>query len=466
MDQKQQQAEPVVIVIGASIAGLMAASMFGERAKIIVVEKDLEPTEENFHLGRPGTLQDRHLHNTLQGGYDTMVQYFPNFAETLAKNGAHSCDRSAGVQWYHAGVWKLRYQDGGRTLLLPRPSIDKTLRECLTHKFAPGQITWMYGRRVVDLTVNADSLAINGCKLDDGTMLQGNLVIDASGRHGKVSRYLLKQGFACEPETSVHTINMTYSTQIFEYEPGTKFESDLLVFHPSPEQPHGGGCMHVDYRTVTGGKPGYEYMFATRLGYHTDGNVTSLTTEDFISGWECLPKRNLFELVSKGKPMYDKPYNYLTKEQIKHHWEDLPGMPDGFLSVGDAVCGFNPIFSQGMSHAVMGIAHLQPLIASLVWGKSCDKARRILADESFVPIILNSFEDFRFKETEGKKPFALGPIQAFAGMMYRAQAFSAEVSKTVWPVVHLQTSPFTLLDPRFLLRVVWHGSGLHAKLFG
>lgn len=462
----QQKQEPLVIVVGGSAAGLMTAAMFGEYAKVIVIEKDLEPTADNFHMGRPGTLQDRHFHSILQGGYEVICKHFPGFGEALLANGANIIDRCQDVSWFHAGVWKLRYEDGGKYRMIPRPSIDKTFRECLKTKYQskPEQITWMYGKRVVDLLINEDA-AVNGVKLDDGTMLMGTLVVDAAGKLGGVAKHLAKHGFDSEPRKSVNFIDLTYSTQVFEYPGDYKFDAQFILCHPDPAVFHGVGTKRVAPQTVTGGKPDHQYLFCTQLGYGTKGRVASQSTEEFLALLKELPAQQTYDLLSKGKPLYDKPFNYLSKEQVKKHWEEM-ALPDGFISVGDAVCAFNPTYSQGISHAVMGIDHLQPLVQGLVWGKSCDKARRILADESFVPFLMNSIEDFRFKGTEGERIWGLPIIQMFAWWMYRAQEYSPEVSSRVWPVAHLQASPLSMLNLMFILRVIWYGSGLHKFFFG
>lgn len=454
-----QQEQPTVVIIGGSISGLMAASVLGEHARVIIVEKDAEPNTENYTSGRQGTPQDRHLHALLEGGRKAMEEYFPDFISILLANGARECDRAKDISWFHADVWKLRYRDGGLMYLAPRPSIDKTLRESLHNKFAarPGHVNWQYGKRAIDILVSEDGETITGVKLDDGTVFECTLVVDASGRTGGAARLLSKHGFDAEPDLSTLKIDVSYSTMVFEFPMTQHFDAEFLIRHPSHDFQRGVGCMQVAANTVPGGRSDCRYALATQFGYGVEGKVQHASVQEYMRDLETLPQQQAFQLLSQGKPMFDKPYGFLYNQQIKRHWDKLTNLPQGFLSVGDAVCSFDPVFGQGMSHAVLGIAKLASIAPELVRGNYCARARKLVANQGFVPFLMNTIEDFRYQGTEGKRPPFLGLLQTLASWMFRAQQRSEAVSRKLWRVAHFQSSPLSLVDPVFWTKVVWYG---------
>ena len=78
------------VVIGGSIAGLVAARALAERfAHVTVVERDMVHDRPQHRKGVP---QARHAHGLLAGGRRGLDRMFPGFSESLIARGAFDGD--------------------------------------------------------------------------------------------------------------------------------------------------------------------------------------------------------------------------------------------------------------------------------------------------------------------------------------------------------------------------------------
>ena len=86
--EKQRQA----VVIGAGIAGLLAARVLSEYyEQVLVVERDALPVEPQ---PRAGTPQSHHLHRVLPRGKMILERLFPGFLDGLLDHGAFSLEHT------------------------------------------------------------------------------------------------------------------------------------------------------------------------------------------------------------------------------------------------------------------------------------------------------------------------------------------------------------------------------------
>lgn len=86
----QKQSTTHAIVIGGSIAGLLAARVLSANfTTVTIIERDQLPQGAET---RKGTPQARHGHGLLAGGYQIMARLFPGFGQELIANGALPAD--------------------------------------------------------------------------------------------------------------------------------------------------------------------------------------------------------------------------------------------------------------------------------------------------------------------------------------------------------------------------------------
>ena len=78
------------VVLGASLAGLLAARVLSERfERVVVIERDPLPPIGQHRRGVP---HGRHLHGLHPRGREILEEMFPGFTATLTASGAVGCD--------------------------------------------------------------------------------------------------------------------------------------------------------------------------------------------------------------------------------------------------------------------------------------------------------------------------------------------------------------------------------------
>ena len=77
----------------------------------------------------------------------------------------------------------------------------------------------------------------------------------------------------------------------------------------------------------------------------------------------ALPDPSIAELVARAEPVSGISLHRFPVSR-RRHFERLPEAPAGFVTVGDAVCTFNPVYGQGMTSAAL---------QALALGKALDR---------------------------------------------------------------------------------------------
>ena len=86
------------VVVGASIAGLIAARVLAEYFdEVTAIEQDKGATQPVIHKSVP---QGHHLHAMLAGGIKVMSSLYPDFTEELVRRGTTKVSLGRDVVWY------------------------------------------------------------------------------------------------------------------------------------------------------------------------------------------------------------------------------------------------------------------------------------------------------------------------------------------------------------------------------
>jgi 2-polyprenyl-6-methoxyphenol hydroxylase-like FAD-dependent oxidoreductase len=204
------------VVIGGSMAGLLTARILADHFdRVSVVERDwlgdtLEPPEV-----RKGVPQGRHVHGFWARGLDYLDSILPGLRDDLVDGGAISGDVARDFVWHHFGRTKLRESVGVPATIMTRPFLEREVRHRVTA--VPG-LTVIAGQSVTGFLSDAENTRITGVRVKppDGPKwdLLADLVVDASGRSGVVSRWLAGVGYESPPETKVR-IDVTHATRFF-----------------------------------------------------------------------------------------------------------------------------------------------------------------------------------------------------------------------------------------------------------
>jgi len=142
---------------------------------------------------------------------------------------------------------------------------------------------------------------------------------------------------------------------------------------------------------------------------------------------------------------------------------DLPG----FISIGDATCGFNPVYGQGMTSAACCALVLEKCLKQED-PTSARLARRFFrAQARFLstPWTMATSRDLQqakvVDSTGGRRPGRLEDLVGRAMSFYFTQialagGYDPSISAKLFEVINLSIHPTALVaDPRVLARVVW-----------
>jgi 2-polyprenyl-6-methoxyphenol hydroxylase-like FAD-dependent oxidoreductase len=428
------------IVVGASMSGLLAARALSSYFdRVTVIERDLLPASPAMRQGVP---QSAHAHGLLASGYRVLDTYFPGLIAEPEALGAPSGDVAGSFLWFQYGRWKLRYESGLRGITVSRPCLEYAVRRHLT---ALRNVTFLDGTAAVKPTFDAAKARVTGVVVRprDGTpetTLDTDLVVDATGRGSQSPKWLEEWGYGRPPITTV-TVNVGYSTRIFERRPGEFFNSM-------------GG--------VVAGTPPGSTRLAAVLAAETNRWVITLggtlgdhppTDDDQWTRWAAtLPVPAVHELVRTARPLTEI-VTYRFPANQRRSYETMKRFPAGFLVIGDALCSFNPIYGQGMSVAAMEAKALEVTLAAghdRMAERFYARARKIVD----IPWTIATGEDLRYPQVKGARPVGFHLINRYMECVHAAAAHDPVVCRKFFEVLNLLSPPTSLMTPAVAWRVL------------
>ena len=201
------------LVIGGSIAGLLAARVLVEHFRIVtVVERDHRPA---LPAPRPGVPQAAHQHVLLLRGLHLIERWFPGIRADLESSGAPSLDMAADMAWLTAAGWGVRFSSDLRMLTCSRDLLEWALRRRLA---AFDRVQFIEGAEACGLILEGDAIA--GARIRHRNVStpaeeeRAQLVVDASGRHSNLPTWLNDIGYGRVPERVVDG-HLGYSSRVY-----------------------------------------------------------------------------------------------------------------------------------------------------------------------------------------------------------------------------------------------------------
>ena len=421
-----------VVVVGASLAGLGAARVLAEHVdEVVLIERDALPDEP---VARRGVPQARHLHNLLLRGVNELEALFPGFGADLYAAGAVPVDMLLELKMLSIFGWFPRHPSEIVMPCCSRPLIEQVVRRRVR---ALPRITWLEGHDVEGLILNSEQVCGVRCRrrevrAGDALEIESLLVVDAGGRGSRLPGWLDGAGLAKPAVTEVNPF-LGYATRIFCMPHSAPDWSALVVRNPMPSS-RGGAIMPRE-----GG-----LWVATLFGFGRDYPPTDEAGFDAFA--RSLADPGLHEALSAAEPVSDIA-GYRQTTGRWRHFEHLSSWPAGYVALGDAVCTFNPLYGQGMTVAMMGVAALRALLTEQgvepdLGGKLRQRVARLLA----APWRIATGEDYRYPGTEGPpRPCAARAAHWYGDRVVRAALRNPDVHTRWMRVVHMLDDPATLL---------------------
>jgi flavin-dependent dehydrogenase len=451
----QQRAHAVVI--GGGISGLCAArALSSHYDRVTLIERDQLPTSSEH---RPGVPQSHHVHALLLRGLMELERLFPGIEAELKDAGATRVDLGTEVAHCTEWGWAPRAEGiGVAPLTMSRLLIEHVVRSRVRRELC--NLTLLERTRVVDLVVQGPSSSpahegtargdsrgvhITGVRLDNGTELSADLVVDASGRNSKCPEWLGRAGVA-PPAEEVIDAYAGYASRFYELAPNeNRWWRGMVIDPKPPAMGRWGLLMPIEH--------GYHVL--TLVGLGRDYPPTD--EAEFITYLGSLLSPELAREIVRAKPVSDIRTHRALSNRARH-FETWKSDVAGFISLGDSAIAFNASHGQGMSMAAVSANALSDLIASAPRVDPYAFTRR------FQKLQWNKLQnawqmatgaDLMWPGTQGKRPWGYGWKTGLSIACARAAHDDASIKRMIGPVYQLIKEPTTLLfRPDFMTRVL------------
>jgi flavin-dependent dehydrogenase len=432
------------VVLGGGIAGLLAARVLRHHFRsVTLVERD---DLAGGDVPRRGVPQGRHAHGLLAGGAEVLWRLFPGLREELVADGALLHDVVRDGRFYGLGGYQLRFDSGLQGVFLSRAMLEGHLRRRLLT--LPGVVP-LLGYKA-DSLIAARGGAGAGRRVEGVVVVRGGvrrgvraeLVVDATGRGSHAPAWMAALGYARPAEESI-TIGVGYTTRRYRRRPTDLAGDALVLTHAQP--PHGrraGFAFPIEN----------DEWIVTLTGWLNDHAPAD--EAGFRAYARSLAAPDIAELIEHAEALDDGAV-YTFPTSIRRRWERLERVPDGYLTIGDALCSFNPVYGQGMTAAALEAEALDATLgaAGLRKGLPASYYRRV-AKVVDTPWSLSAGADFAFPGTVGTKAPGTDAINWYVRHVRLATAYDARVTQAFVEVGNLLRPPAALFAPSILLRVL------------
>ncbi len=147
---------------------------------------------------------------------------------------------------------------------------------------------------------------------------------------------------------------------------------------------------------------------------------------------------------------------------MRRHYERLPGLPEGLVVLGDALCSFNPLYGQGITLSAIGASTLDACLSEQPRGQVAGLGKTFHTKAASVlelPWLMATGEDLSYPEVEAHRPLWWKLMQGYSGRMQARAVYDSALSSAMAKVMHMTDSPLLLVNPQVLMRVLLPAKG-------
>lgn len=318
-----------IVIVGSGPAGTTAALLLaGQGHRITMVDRDPGPVA-GAPWERVGVMQFHLPHSFRAPGVQVLRQRLPALLEALVDAGG----RIVGPPGAPGGL-----EDLAADLHIRRSVFERTMWEFADRQPGVARVRGHAERLVVDGT------SVVGVVVD-GATYDADLVVDATGRTGRLSSGL-------RPPVEGGDCGFAYASRLFRLHDGAD---------PGPVS---GGPGHISEHQG----------FVNLVFTHDAGTFSVLLVRDsrdedlaglrhegqFTRALGCLPAAASWTDPARARPI-DR---VRAGAGLVNHYRPQASGVTGLLSVGDAACTTNPMGARGVSLAIMSAAALADVVAT------------------------------------------------------------------------------------------------------
>lgn len=418
------------IVTGGGMAGLSAAAaLAGRFGEVVVLDRDTLPEGAAVRMGAG---QGAHLHQLLKAGEQALEKLLPGVTDGFYAAGARRMRVGRDVKVFDFGGWMDECDAGFDVTSLSRPAYEGVVRARVAA--LPG-VSIRSETPVKRFVVSEGRCT--GVELEDGAVIDADLVVDASGMTAPLIGQLVAEGHAAF-ETEEVRINVAYSTVRFRQPEKWRGEATGFFLLPGPPGTRFGFLLPIE---------GDQWILS--VGARGKNSPPRTLAEMLAYAEQFDPA--VFERVRDAEPVselrtFRKPT--ATRRKI---WEAGATWPERLLPIGDALSSVNPTYGQGMTVAAcVAEALAEQLDKRIESGAGLDGlGREYLAAAGEISgrawsLSINS--DYVYEETEGERPAAYAMNRAVAATLRKLADEDLEFRALRYRLVHMVDSANALRE--------------------
>lgn len=422
------------VVLGASMAGLLAARALSESFdRVVVIDRD-DPRDTGARKGVP---QGQHAHAILNRGREVLEELFPGLTADLSAAGAEVVDLPNEVSWYSGTRQLLKVPSDLMLLSLSRPALEDYIRARVAR--LPG-VELRGDHEVIGLV--ADGGTIEGVRYVHAGVEDeepADLVVDATGRGNRGTTWLTALGYEAPAEDTVKA-GIAYSTREYDRLPLPSGSAGVITALTA-DFPYGAALLPME---------GNRWIL-TLIGM--GGDIPPTDVPGFNDFARQFPIEDLHAVLDHARPLTE-PKRFRIPASVRRRYERLKRLPEGYVCVGDALCAFNPVYGQGMTVAAVEAMVLLDCARGPLEGlprRYYERAAQVID----IPWDMAAGGDLALSSVPGRRTVGVRILNAFLARVLRAAETDPVVSLAFHETVNLKHPPQRLFAPTILRRVLF-----------
>lgn len=341
-----------VVVVGSGVGGLCAALALGRAGhRVTLLERDVVPDVDDadaaFAIDRQGAPQVHQTHGFLARLVVELRDRFPDVLEAMLAAGCTTMPTTADLGDPMPG------DDDLQVLVVRRTTYEWVLRTIVA---AEPSVATRSGVGVTGLIADVPAAGavpvVTGVRLGDGSTVDADAVVAATGRRGPVDRWLADVGV--EIDEKVVESGLMYLSRWYELPATPEIEMDAKL---------GGDLGFVKYLGVPGDGDTLSITLAVRTA---DKDLRSALgdADRFEQACRVLPGPDRFFRDGPLEPIGGvRPMGGLLNRR-RRFVDDSAPLVLGFHALGDAHTCTNPLYGRGCSIALVQAIHLADAFAA------------------------------------------------------------------------------------------------------